>query len=261
MRKILSSVVAIIICSVYLFSQEKDSTFSPRQIDLGTNVAIPLSNGFKDARFNPNFAARALLSTSGTMYNFSMPIELATQSINPELGYIQNFLYYILPERSTFSIRVQPTYASSYFFSEKYPVPSQCTFIIEGDFSFLLKTFATNKNSVFDTRSMTILQSSIKPHFLWKPDKDTYLDMFIGITYINVINGASTFNDVFFIGALPNNLFFDFGFRTNFAKQKIIMDLQFIMVSNRLNQLLLGDGSIYPNLKISVNKDIFTKNE
>lgn len=237
-----------------------DSSANPgiRQIDLGTNLALPLSNNFKDARFNPNFAARALFSTSNSIFTFSIPLEIATQSINPELGFRQNFLYYVLPERSTFMIRAMPTYRSSILpFSNGIKLPFGCSLIIETDAIFMLKVFAVNRSTIFDTRNVTFMQASLRPHFLWEPDKDTYIDVFAGFTFIDAIDGRSGFTDVFLAGAKSLNTYFEFGLRSSFPKQKIIMDLQFIFITEALNTLLLGDTTVYPKIGISVNKDIF----
>ena len=231
-----------------------------REVDLGTNLALPLVNEFKDARFNPNFAARVLFSTSSQYSTFSMPLEIATQSINPELGLNQSFLYYIQPERSTFMIRLIPTYRSKYLFSPNIKLPNNCTFILEGDMYYMTKVFATNKSTIFDTRPMSMMQGIVRGHFLWQPDPVTYIDFFAGICFIDVVSGRSRFNEVFLPGATSGHIYVEGGFRSSFPAQKLVVDLQFIVIGNELNKLLAGDTIIYPNIRISVNKDLFKFN-
>lgn len=231
-----------------------------REVDLGTNIAFPLANEFKDARFNPNFAARVLFSTSSQYSTFSMPLEIATQSINPELGLNQSFLYYIQPERSTLMIRITPTYRSKYLFSPNIHLPSNCTLILESDMYYMTKVFATNRSTIFDTRSMSIMQGILRGHFLWQPDVVTYIDFFAGISFIDVVSGRSRFNEVFLPGATTGHIYIEGGFRSSFPEQKLVVDLQFIVIGNELNKLLVGDTIIYPNIRISVNKDLFKFN-
>lgn len=231
-----------------------------REVDLGTNIAFPLANEFKDARFNPNFAARVLFSTSSQYSTFSMPLEIATQSINPELGLNQSFLYYIQPERSTLMIRIVPTYRSKYFFSPNTKLPSNCTMILEADLYYMTKVFATNRSTIFDTRPMSIMQGILRGHFLWQPDAVTYIDFFAGISFIDVVSGRSRFNEVFLPGATTGHIYVEGGFRSSFPEQKLVVDLQFIVIGNELNKLLVGDTIIYPNIRISVNKDLFKFN-